>query len=188
MIYEENSFGVPVEFKNQQKYIPTHAKIFEFPVINSKKMKCLFREFKKFYNKELKISTLSKIQDANLFEEYAKINGLLSDVEEANFIEAPLSWLSISFHLSLIVNPSLWFSISTFNKILKNYNYLSEEDPLLTVNDILFKPTNKKVRKFLMKKENRILIRNFIAHLSENYREEFTDEISIINNTCDLHD
>ena len=164
------------------------ASLFSSTTYNSKKMKCLFREFKKFYNKELKISTLPKIQDANLFEEYAKINGLLSDVEEANFIEAPLSWLSISFHLSLIVNPSLWFSISTFENILKNYNYLSKEDPLLTVNDVLFKPTLERIWRFLMQKENRILWKHFFAQLTEDYREEFTDEISIINDACDLHD
>ena len=104
-------------------------------------MKSLLRDFKKFYQKQVKISTSSKIQEDDLFEEYVRTSGLAFSVEESDLNKSP-NLLSISFYLSLIVNSSLWFTNNKFVQLLEDHNCLGEKgDTLLTVNDVVFKLT-----------------------------------------------
>ena len=144
-------------------------------------MKWLLRDFKKFYHKQLKASKYSEIQDDNPFEEYVRTSGVHFDDEQNNSNESSSNWLKISFYLSLVVNSSLWFSNNKFTTLLKDLDCLGKESyVLLTVNDVVFRFTIERLWRFMMPKENKILLNYFFSQMTEEYMITFAEEISII--------
>ena len=150
--------------------------------LDSKKMKWLLRDFKKFYHKQVKLINLGKSDNVNILENYIKSWNLDHQAAEEDSNNTFYSnWFKISFYLSLVVHPLMWFSNSKFAKFLEDQNCLTSESPaLVVINDIIFKLTTERLIRFWQPKENKLLLNYFLDQMSDECRTKYQEEVKIL--------
>ena len=150
--------------------------------LDSNKMKWVLRDFKKFYHKQVKLVNLGKSDYVNILENYIKSCDLDHQAaEEDSNNTFYSSWFKISFYLSLVVHPLMWFSNSKFAKFLEDQNCLtSESSALLVINDIIFKLTTERLIRFWQPKENKLLINYFLDQMSDECKTKYQEEVKIL--------
>ena len=142
---------------NKEKYEWNHSRSIRKHIFNPKKIKCLLRDFKKFYHDQLKVYNLSEEQDYCYFEEYVKASGI-SCINKTNSEDLYSNHFKISLYLLLIINPSLCFTNDKLINIIRHHRRLKKEiNSLLIMNDVIFNLTMERLWKFIESRENRLL-------------------------------